>query len=71
MSALLRAKHQAQKGGFTLRVTIPAKVVPLFKALVEVTEAASPECFAAWAICKGCTSEEAMDQFDQLVNDLL
>ena len=71
MSALLRQKHQAHKGSLTLRVTIPAKVVPLFKALAEVTKAANLECFAAWALCKGCTSEEAMDQFDQLVNVLL
>jgi hypothetical protein len=55
----------------TLKVTIPAKAVPLFKALVEVTRARSPEDFAAWALCKGMTSDEAMTRFDDLVNDLL
>lgn len=71
MRSLLKINHEAHKGSLTLKVTIPAKVVPLFNALVAVTEADSPESFAAWAICKGCTSEEAMKQFDDLVNDLL
>ena len=71
LAALKRARLEAGKGSLTIKVTLPAKVVPLFNALVAVTEADSPETFAAWAICKGITSEEAMKLFDDLVNDLL
>jgi hypothetical protein len=71
MRHLLRIKREASRGCLKLKVTIPAKVVPLFKTLVEITGADSAEAFAAWAICKGCTSEEAMSQFDDLVNELL
>ena len=52
-------------------MTLPARAVPLFHALAAATQAASPEAFAAWAICQGMLSDEAMAQLDQLVNDLL
>jgi hypothetical protein len=71
MRELFKARRAARRKSLTLKVTIPANVVPLFKALVEVTGAESPESFAAWALCRGLTSEEAMSQFDDLVNELL
>jgi len=71
MDALRRVRAEARKGSLTLKVTLPAKTVPLFKALVEVTEADSPETFAAWAILKGMVCEDAMSQIDRLINDLL
>ena len=64
-------KPKPRSGSLTLRVTLPARAVPLFHALAAATEAASPEAFAAWCVCRGLVSDEAMAQFDQLVNDLL
>lgn len=71
MTHLLKIKREARKGALTLKVTIPANVVPLFNALAEVTRAESPESFALWCLCKGLTSEEVMQKFDDLVNDLI
>ena len=71
LDALRRVRKEARKGSLIVKVRIPSQVVPLFKALVELAEADSPETFAAWALCKGLVCEEAMDKFDKVVNDLL
>jgi acyl-CoA-binding protein len=44
--------------------------VPLFKAVAAAAQAKSNEDFAAWAIIKGITSDEAMQNFDDLVNSV-
>lgn len=71
----LQRLHKAQafppKGSVAMRITIPPQFYPMFTAMIAVTQAPSVEAFAVWAIIKGMVCEDAMNQFDELVNAVL
>ena len=54
-----------------MRISLPPEVYPLFTALATVSQSPSAEAFAVWCITKGMTSEEVMQRFDELVNQVL
>lgn len=62
--------RKARAQGLKLNIIIPSQAVPLFKALMEASQADSAEEFAVWALCKGLTSEEAVAKFDNVLNEL-
>jgi len=65
-----RSARQAGLRPLKLTITIPPPMASLFTALMHINRGGSLEDFAARAVCRWMVSEDAMQSFDDLVNEL-